>query len=121
MWVTRILCFSPLRYWGGLYLSSWRVGTTEGFSPLRYWGGLYQILTVEQGLRYVLVPFDIGVVYITSLYFFNFLFSFSPLRYWGGLYRYGKCYRDIIIVLVPFDIGVVYIIWKNSIGRKNLF
>ena len=34
----------------------------------------------------VLVPFDIGVVYITTdLEFYDYE-GFSPLRYWGGLY-----------------------------------
>ena len=35
-----------------------------GFSPLRYWGGLYHIALVENQNTKVLVPFDIGVVYI---------------------------------------------------------
>ena len=57
----------------------------------------------------VLVPFDIGVVYITNNPQEEKFKSFSPLRYWGGLYQTGKIYMDNINVLVPFDIGVVYI------------
>ena len=37
----------------------------------------------------VLVPFDIGVVYIYDVVFTNVEDSFSPLRYWGSLYRQG--------------------------------
>ena len=58
----------------------------------------------------VLVPFDIGVVYILSNPPVSFSNSFSPLRYWGGLYLNNSPYMVKIRVLVPFDIGVVYII-----------
>ena len=34
------------------------------FSPLRYWGGLYHANNAEEFFKIVLVPFDIGVVYI---------------------------------------------------------
>ena len=34
------------------------------FSPLRYWGGLYHYIGVTVDVKSVLVPFDIGVVYI---------------------------------------------------------
>ena len=36
----------------------------RSFSPLRYWGGLYQDGQLKQFFFGVLVPFDIGVVYI---------------------------------------------------------
>ena len=58
---------------------------------------------------YVLVPFDIGVVYINVDELVEGLFCFSPLRYWGGLYQKYFQYLMNIWVLVPFDIGVVYI------------
>ena len=56
--------FSPLRYWGGLYQIQGTDGKLYCFSPLRYWGGLYQNKLVMRYLSEVLVPFDIGVVYI---------------------------------------------------------
>ena len=57
-----------------------------GFSPLRYWGGLYHYREGDIYAHCVLVPFDIGVVYIKNLK------------------------KEVInMVLVPFDIGVVYI------------
>ena len=34
------------------------------FSPLRYWGGLYHSMITVYRICMVLVPFDIGVVYI---------------------------------------------------------
>ena len=37
--------------------------------------------------HYVLVPFDIGVVYIFNIIQTETLDCFSPLRYWGGLYQ----------------------------------
>ena len=57
----------------------------------------------------VLVPFDIGVVYINTADKKDNPYSFSPLRYWGSLYLKIKFKRNTKIVLVPFDIGVVYI------------
>ena len=101
------------------------------FSPLRYWGGLYPFDNLKRDEYVVLVPFDIGVVYILLIILkemnmqfqspsilgqsisFQFLHSilrqfqspsilgqsiskkqhytdknkcFSPLRYWGSLY-----------------------------------
>ena len=35
----------------------------------------------------VLVPFDIGVVYILKKILTDSKYRFSPLRYWGSLYR----------------------------------
>ena len=81
----------------------------RSFSPLRYWGGLYQNIDVKKHTEIVLVPFDIGVVYISSQVFAFMLFSFSPLRYWGGLYLPLSPSKSPYLVLVPFDIGVVYI------------
>ena len=78
--------FSPLRYWGGLYHLSGFKNPSFRFSPLRYQGGLYQIVVSLQIKLKVLVPFDIGVVYIRV--------------------DYKDTDRN---VLVPFDIGVVYI------------
>ena len=57
----------------------------------------------------VLVPFDIGVVYIDTSKWLSSLLCFSPLRYWGGLYHKEKIEQLSSFVLVPFDIGVVYI------------
>jgi len=37
-------------------------------------------------MYHVLVPFDIGVVYITYDSWYDERSCFSPLRYWGGLY-----------------------------------
>ena len=66
-----------------------------GFSPLRYWGSLYPIFVFKKAIKIVLVPFDIGVVYIFM------------------------CFIIVInLVLVPFDIGVVYIPsydWNNVV------
>ena len=57
----------------------------------------------------VLVPFDIGVVYIKITLTQEVTDCFSPLRYWGGLYLSRKNEDRGYYVLVPFDIGVVYI------------
>ena len=85
-WKRRRICFSPLRYWGGLYHSKCFKVFSSGFSPLRYWGGLYQINPFHLIALSVLVPFDIGVVYILMGRLVKQDYSFSPLRYWGGLY-----------------------------------
>ena len=104
-----INCFSPLRCWGGLYRNIVRSVKIVSFSPLRCWGGLYliyspyklillfqspsilgwsiSILVAFAYLYLVLVPFDIGVVYIRITSLLSFADSFSPLRYWGGLYQ----------------------------------
>ena len=59
--------FSPLRYWGGLYPKrTAEESKTLSFSPLRYWGGLYQFVNSTLFNHEVLVPFDIGVVYIIN-------------------------------------------------------
>ena len=60
---------------------------SKSFSPLRYWGGLYLINGVIREKMIVLVPFDIGVVYILQMIIYFKLMGFSPLRYWGGLYH----------------------------------
>ena len=82
----KTLCNS-LRYWGGLYPKILSFEILLSFSPLRYWGGLYlknsSLLTTGS----VLVPFDIGVVYIKKDGWVIRPVSFSPLRYWGGLYH----------------------------------
>ena len=39
----------------------------NSFSPLRYWGGLYHLVAFINKIDLVLVPFDIGVVYIKYL------------------------------------------------------
>ena len=57
----------------------------------------------------VLVPFDIGVVYIINEDISLTMLGFSPLRYWGGLYLNAVIGGFNRVVLVPFDIGVVYI------------
>ena len=57
------------------------------FSPLRYWGGLYPNILSTFSPEIVLVPFDIGVVYIGKIDEAHAKLSFSPLRYWGGLYQ----------------------------------
>ena len=88
--------------------------TTNSFSPLRYWGGLYLPFPAYIKLLLVLVPFDIGVVYIEKDGVANDNLSFSPLRYWGGLYHNTFLILESYIVLVPFDIGVVYI--NNEVG-----
>ena len=65
----------------------------------------------------VLVPFDIGVVYINLTYNDGSKFSFSPLRYWGGLYHKLMGESHIQNVLVPFDVRVVYTTrcsWNNG-------
>ena len=72
-------------------------------------GGLYLNEKGEELTVSVLVPFDIGVVYINITLTAEFTLSFSPLRYWGGLYHELKQRGVDIKVLVPFDIGVVYI------------
>ena len=64
----------------------------------------------------VLVPFDIGVVYINTVYHLYRVVCFSPLRYWGGLYHFLEIPLLNIEVLVPFDIGVVYIFSLGFIG-----
>ena len=101
--------FSPLRYWGGLYQYINPTPLDNCFSPLRYWGGLYQIILLLITTYIVLVPFDIGVVYIRYAKSLNIIESFSPLRYWGGLYLPLSELASSLWVLVPFDIGVVYI------------
>ena len=63
---------------------------TISFSPLRYWGGLYQNILMIHPDDKVLVPFDIGVVYITWIEDGGVDDCFSPLRYWGGLYHNGS-------------------------------
>ena len=102
-----------------------------GFSPLRYWGSLYPKIIFLSPFTLVLVPFDIGVVYINSSFPQSMDESFSPLRYWGSLYHNDSTFLSLtsfqspsilgqsislfssnistVIVLVPFDIGVVYI------------
>ena len=67
----------------------------------------------------VLVPFDIGVVYILKKYMMVSGKSFSPLWYWGGLYLIKMFCHKIQKVLVPFDIGVVYI--KKLSNRQSTF
>ncbi len=57
----------------------------------------------------VLVPSDIGVVYISDGSYLDEVNGFSPLRYWGSLYPSLDVLRSGFLVLVPFDIGVVYI------------
>ena len=60
-----MLGFSPLRYWGGLYpMAAGALKISGSFSPLRYWGGLYPMDILSIVKLVVLVPFDIGVVYI---------------------------------------------------------
>ena len=44
------------------------------FSPLRYWGGLYHKNKMPSTIVLVLVPFDIGVVYIPSFVFSDRIF-----------------------------------------------
>ena len=56
--------FSPLRYWGSLYQYNEDKEKRLSFSPLRYWGSLYRMVLIVNGSIPVLVPFDIGVVYI---------------------------------------------------------
>ena len=67
-------------------------------------------MTMRQVQKNVLVPFDIGVVYIQKGNRILTPKSFSPLRYWGGLYQSSIKLKEKYKVLVPFDIGVVYII-----------
>ena len=69
----------------------------------------------------VLVPFDIGVVYIDENGMEGKTVSFSPLRYWGGLYPTDVQHELSDIVLVPFDIGVVYIIIISPLKVSNSF
>ena len=57
----------------------------------------------------VLVPSDIGVVYISDGSYLDEVNGFSPLRYWGSLYHIEWQVLILVLVLVPFDIGVVYI------------
>ena len=45
---------------------TYQTETSSGFSPLRYWGSLYQTIAVGWYYAVVLVPFDIGVVYIIT-------------------------------------------------------
>ena len=66
--------FSPLRYWGGLYQIKPPSQLRLGFSPLRYWGGLYPFEFIFPTKFPVLVPFDIGVVYIPSFVFSDRIF-----------------------------------------------
>ena len=106
------LSFSPLRYWGGLYL---RVGgnVLESLVLVPFDIGVVYIDSRQHGLQQlkfqspsilgwsisyffscinqlsVLVPFDIGVVYINKHRIYEIEIGFSPLRYWGGLYQYG--------------------------------
>ena len=49
----------------------------------------------------VLVPFDIGVVYINIINLKEGVFSFSPLRYWGGLYQLVNYLLDGIMSFSP--------------------
>ena len=79
------------------------------FSPLQYWGGLYHYQTAKKLENLVLVPFDVGVVYIFKADTESDFKSFNPLRYWGGLYLIQSYTAQLYEVLVPFDIGVVYI------------
>ena len=65
----------------------------------------------------VLVPFDVGVVYIFVYIFVDIIISFSPLRCWGGLYHNKIVDIPGMVVLVPFDVGVVYI----KIGKETDF
>ena len=80
-----------------------------GFSPLRYWGSLYRLGSRIFYIHKVLVPFDIGVVYIKMQERYSTISGFSPLRYWGSLYPMDPMENLFIQVLVPFVIGVVYI------------
>ena len=66
----------------------------------------------------VLVPFDVGVVYINSCNSSCNSYSFSPLRCWGGLYQDNKGVAITYKVLFPFDVGVVYINSKNGYATK---
>ena len=69
----------------------------------------------------VLVPFDIGVVYIKEDVIVGGFESFSPLRYWGSLYLFVCPYKPHIYVLVPFDIGVVYIRNELTVFENEKF
>ena len=72
-------------------------------------GVVYILIGHFKKLETVLVPFDIGVVYINKRHNLSNAIGFSPLRYWGGLYPIGGAAFKGLSVLVPFDIGVVYI------------
>ena len=159
--------FSPLRCWGGLYLIQTRLRNIVefqspsilgwsisillfpssirlSFSPLRYWGGLYHHIRKKLPEYPVLVPFDIGVVYIIingwrvrniafqspsilgwsiskSVHSREYILGFSPLRYWGGLYHNTRLFLSAEFVLVPFDIGVVYINKIMEVRKMNEF
>ena len=53
-------------------------------------GVVYIMIGSLGDVIFVLVPFDIGVVYIQRRPCNKILFGFSPLRYWGGLYHIGE-------------------------------
>ena len=88
-YVLQCCSFSPLRCWGGLYHNMCRIRICKSFSPLRCWGGLYLMELVEELNGKVLVPFDVGVVYIHIYSPTSLSVCFSPLRCWGGLYHNG--------------------------------
>ena len=69
----------------------------------------------------VLVPFDVGVVYIKNEKNKVSNLSFSPLRCWGGLYPSNNPSKTTLSVLVPFDVGVVYILAKQVLFSVLLF
>ena len=81
-------------------------------------GVVYITLNVSKFSPPVLVPFDIGVVYILKEENNYGKKSFSPLRYWGGLYQINPFHLIALSVLVPFDIGVVYI--NSLVSTENL-
>ena len=91
------------------------------FSPLRCWGGLYLFDAPKTMSIRVLVPFDVGVVYITPGGPTRQIMGFSPLRCWGGLYRHEKDSIPYHCVLVPFDVGVVYIHDANLTASCSSF
>ena len=72
------------------------------------------MVLIVNGSIPVLVPFDIGVVYILGIEYGKRVNCFSPLRYWGSLYPLPRYVCQANKVLVPFDIGVVYILYPLS-------
>ena len=109
-------CFSPLRYWGSLYHKIHSQGHILEFQSPSILGQSISELADLIAYAKVLVPFDIGVVYIKFISSSIFASLFQSPSILGQSISILKDPSDSRIVLVPFDIGVVYI---NSDYNQN--
>ena len=90
--IAKVSCFSPLRYWGGLYPKDALDYALSRFQSPSILGWSISESSFLSDIRKVLVPFDIGVVYISTGTYVVLAICFSPLRYWGGLYHSKQTY-----------------------------